>query len=1514
MSTTHGRANANAPTITYALRTMTGDILNLANIPYGMSAIDENIRVFGSPGEDRIYVGPGLRLDLTDLGLGNDRIYFTGALNDYTQSIDQDTAIYTFTHKTRPTEVVRVQSMGQNDVLYFADGHFVFNANNDPRLYNVNTWESFAITGAMLEAGGTPVPQSDATVTIHGISDDTGASGADYITNDNNGLTISASLSRPLESLQSQGSVGAALPMRVFIRGTDGADIPYLGLSGQSMVVVGSSGADNIYVGLGVAVDAAVLGQGNDAVYFTGNLADYTQSIDQDTGIYTFRHSVRTSEVVRLTSMGEDDVLYFADGHIVFNANSDARLYNQGTGQFVAVDTSWLSAGGSPLIVEKLQYSNDGGTTWQDVNHAIGLDDTSITLNDPTLTSSANVQFRVINQASSGVVSAQQITIDIAPPEAPVITGFLDDVGSQTGLVAAGGVSDDLTPQISGTAEAGSRVRVSSFSGLGVELLVGETTADASGNWGLTSNSLHADDWNNIFAYAVDAAGNQSGRSNNFNVNVSVAPPAPPAAPVITGFYDDVANQIGVDLTGYPAEALSLITAFYAAVPNQIGWVGAGGYSNDLAPQIRGTAEANMLVRLLSYNSGSVLQLGEVTADANGDWVLSSSNLSANDWNNIYAYAVAGGGNLSAASNNFNVYVDVAPPPAPVITAFFDNVEGVTGWVGAGGYSNDLAPEIYGTAEAGSRVRVLSYLPGWGAGSRLIGEAVVDGSGNWVIGASNLYANDWNNIVAFSIDVAGNLSGWSNIFNVLTDVAPPPAPVITGFLDNEGPAAWINSGGVTNDLTPEIHGSGVEAGSRVRVIGYNGVWQDGRVLGETTADALGNWGVYASNLHANDWNNIVAVSLDAAGNQSGNSNQFNVVVDVAAPPAPVITGFLDNEGPAEWINSGGATDDLTPEIHGSGAEAGSRVRVIGYNGVWQDGRVLGETTADALGNWGVYASNLHANDWNNIVAVSLDAAGNQSGNSNQFNVVVAASAPPPPVVVDVTPPPPPVITAFYDDVGAPSWVGSGGFTNDVAPEIYGTAEAGSVVRVYSFRPEWQGQRLIGETVADGNGNWGIHAPNLHANELNWLVATSTDAAGNGSTFSNRWDVRVDVAPPPPPVITGFFDSVGAPSWVGSGGYSNDVAPEMYGTAEAGSVVRVYSFRPEWQGERLVGETVADGNGNWGIHAPNLHANELNWLVATSTDAAGNGSTFSNRWDVWVDVAPPPAPVITGFYDNVGAPAWVGSGGYSNDLAPEIYGTAEAGSRVQVRSYLPGGGGERLLGETVADGNGNWGLHAPNLHANDWNTIIATSVDAAGNQSGGSNHFNVNTAPAPVIDLGSYGTLIHPVVVDGGQVYYFWDRSGDLAFGGGDATTHNELDLIFRYDFHGNLNPGVDTNDTYRFAVLDGVKVALPVYGGTVDSGGLANSFGLQQGTAVDNSPVGEVNPTYDGLLAIWDAYNIKSWEPSNGAPPGWGGAVSSHYAAATPSPNGHAYVHLGRGLTADTSDLFDLKYVALQVL
>ncbi|MDP3512804.1 MAG: SwmB domain-containing protein, partial [Sulfuritalea sp.] len=184
----------------------------------------------------------------------------------------------------------------------------------------------------------------------------------------------------------------------------------------------------------------------------------------------------------------------------------------------------------------------------------------------------------------------------------------------------------------------------------------------------------------------------------------------------------------------------------------------------------------------------------------------------------------------------------------------------------------------------------------------------------------------------------------------------------------------------------------------------------------------------------------------------------------------------------------------------------------------------------------------------------------------------------------------------------------------------------------------------------------------------------------------------------------------------------------------------------------------------------------------------------------------------------------------------------------------------------------------------------------------------------VIDLGEFGKLIAPAYVDGNW-YYYWDRSGDGTNadntgplnGGMDFTTHDVLDAIFNQDINGNTGGGGNTTETYRYATLNGIQLALPTLGeGPVTTG-------FRPGTAVDNDPAGEANTTYNDLLAIWDGYNgAGTGTDIAGTPSGW---KSHMYWSATPSASGYAVVDSSYGAVANLTDGPSISaYVALQVL
>ena len=161
--------------------------------------------------------------------------------------------------------------------------------------------------------------------------------------------------------------------------------------------------------------------------------------------------------------------------------------------------------------------------------------------------------------------------------------------------------------------------------------------------------------------------------------------------------------------------------------------------------------------------------------------------------------------------------------------------------------------------------------------------------------------------------------------------------------------------------------------------------------------------------------------------------------------------------------------------------------------------------------------------------------------------------------------------------------------------------------------------------------------------------------------------------------------------------------------------------------------------------------------------------------------------------------------------------------------------------------------------------------------------------ASVINLGSgNGQLIAPVQVDGGKWYYYWDRDGSgsannadyFASSGNNYTnyTRDQLFAVFKEDVNGVV--GASTNNTYRYATLNGVRLALPTIGGSDSLPYGPNGFGSQPNTSV---VLNEVNSAYDDLLAIWDAYatfsRARGYDAYDGKPPGW---HFDSYISATP--------------------------------
>uniref|UniRef100_UPI0025DCE6A4 Ig-like domain-containing protein n=1 Tax=uncultured Xanthomonas sp. TaxID=152831 RepID=UPI0025DCE6A4 len=439
-----------------------------------------------------------------------------------------------------------------------------------------------------------------------------------------------------------------------------------------------------------------------------------------------------------------------------------------------------------------------------------------------------------------------------------------------------------------------------------------------------------------------------------------------------------------------------------------------------------------------------------------------------------------------------------------------------------------------------------------------------------------------------------------------------------------------------------------EAGATITLTDGNGA-----PIGQAIVDASGNWSFTPATPLA-DGTVITAVASNAAGTVSPPAT---TTVDAVAPAAPVLQP------------SNGS------EINGT-AEAGATVTVTDGNGA-----VIGQAAVDASGNWSlVPASPLP--DGTVITAVATDAAGNASPPAT---TTIDALAPAAPVLqpsdgsaivgtaeagatVTVTDGNGTVIGQTTAD-GAGNWsvtpgtaLPDGTVVNVVATDaagnvsppasltvdalapaapvlqpsngtvIVGTAEAGATVTVTDGNGT-----LIGQTTADGAGNWSV-TPGAALPDGTVVNAVATDATGNVSPPATT---TVDALAPAAPVLQP----------------SNGTA--IVGTAEAGATVTVTDGNGN-----LIGQTTADGAGNWSV-IPGAALPDGTVVNAVATDAAGNVSPPASTT---VDALAPAAPVLQP----------------SNGTA--IVGTAEAGATVTVTD-----GNGTLIGQTTADGAGNWSV-------------------------------------------------------------------------------------------------------------------------------------------------------------------------------------------------------------------------------
>jgi Bacterial Ig-like domain len=289
----------------------------------------------------------------------------------------------------------------------------------------------------------------------------------------------------------------------------------------------------------------------------------------------------------------------------------------------------------------------------------------------------------------------------------------------------------------------------------------------------------------------------------------------------------------------------------------------------------------------------------------------------------------------------------------------------------------------------------------------------------------------------------------ASVTSTTSVVAPPAAPTIASWSPDTG----VVGDGITDATVLTLSGSAV-AGGTVKV--YDG----STLLGSVTASSTGAWSYVTSSLSSAA--HTFTATDTVSGVTSAASTAVTVTVDTTPPAAPIETTYSIVNG-NEVLISGTAAANTTIKV---------------YNGSTQ----VGTGATNSSGNWSVTTSALAAGSYD-FTSTATDAAGNVSALSAVLDPVIKANSTSGPV----------------------------NFTNLTESStdhamISGVADPSSTVRIFD------GNTLIGTTVARSNGSWNIRTAALpdtvqvftakEVNSSGTVVATSSGEAILGTTGSD----------------------------------------------------------------------------------------------------------------------------------------------------------------------------------------------------------------------------------------------------------------------------------------------------------------------------------------------------------------------------------------------------------------------------
>lgn len=450
-----------------------------------------------------------------------------------------------------------------------------------------------------------------------------------------------------------------------------------------------------------------------------------------------------------------------------------------------------------------------------------------------------------------------------------------------------------------------------------------------------------------------DGKGGSGGGSGGRDVHV----------PVVNGLFDDVGSVKGL--------------------------IEKGGRTDDTTPTLNGTGSKGNVIEIWD----GATKIGETTVGEDGTWSYTPGTALTAGEHSITTRERNEKDVVSDPSEPWKFTIDLTAPAKGTIGSMLDDTVNPAKDITNGGLTKDSTPVMSGKAEVGSTVEV------WKDG-KLVGTAKTDSDGNWKFISPELEdgKHDFSIVV---VDQVGNKSLPSAPWIVEVDTVAPENKGIGKITDDSG--KLIDNGNETEDSTPTFEGEG-QKGDIVKII------DNGKVIGSTVVDDSGKWTYTPENPIDNGEHEFQVIVTDPAGNESAASDK--VIIDINDPNGPVdpgqevvpdpnlpVTGTIDmifkdkEDGSREGVANGGAANDSTPTIEGTGL-AGNTVYL------WitsANGYTYHSTTVDANGKWSFTTPEL-ADDTYRIEAAFKNENGDVTAKTPIFEVEIDTENPDPPLI------------------------------------------------------------------------------------------------------------------------------------------------------------------------------------------------------------------------------------------------------------------------------------------------------------------------------------------------------------------------------------------------------------------------------------------------------------------------------------------------------------------------------------